>query len=752
MLSYIYQPSLRCFRSAMKLLLSRYAFFFGCSLAFSSLLAQPASPPEVRIKRAISPITLDGIANEPTWLEADVAGDYWQTFPMDTSLATAKTEFRMTYDDKFIYIAAVCYKTAESNYFVTPSLRRDFRGSGIDLLTFLIDPFQDQTTAFLFGINPFGVQREGLIANGGANSEDFDLSWDNKWYSAVRVYDDYWLAELAIPFTTLRFKEGATTWNLNTFRQDSHINERSIWSRVPRNFLPFSLAFPGKMQWDAPLGKPGANVSLIPYVAGNASRNYLAGTAAQTGINAGGDAKIAVTPSLNLDLTINPDFSQVEVDQQVTNIDRFEIFFPERRQFFLENADLFGSFGSPRARPFFSRRIGVAIDSVTGVNVQNQILGGARLSGRVNQQWRLGLMNMQTGRDERINQPSVNYSVAAVQRQVFARSNIAAIFVNKQAMATGEFGIAPNQFNRLAGVDYNLASASSTWTGKAYYHRSFDPSQPKDTYSHGVSLLYSTPNWEVNWEHQLTGRNFNAEVGFVPRTGIRSALLSGQRMFYPRSATVNRHGPGIQQEMQWNPEVGVTDHSTALFYDVRFLNTSTLLVSLEHAYVQLLRRFNPSGRGESFGVGQDFSAKGVSAEYQSDTRRLLAYEFETYHGEYYGGYLHSFQGEFNYRWQPYGLITLNLNYNRIRLPEPYATANLWLIGPRLDLTFTRSLFFTTFVQYNNQTDNLNINSRLQWRFQPVSDLFVVYTDNYFPEPFNVKNRALVLKLNYWLNL
>lgn len=733
----------------MKLFLLLYiAGLFSTNL----LPAQEVLPPQVNIKKASSPIKLDGVANEAAWLEADVARDYWQTFPMDTSLATAKTEFRMTYDDKFIYVAAVCYKTTEGDYFVTPSLRRDFRGSGIDLLTFIFDPFQDETTAFLFGVNPFGVQREGLISNGGSTSEDFDLSWDNKWYSAVQVYDDYWLAELAIPFSTLRFKEGATAWNINSYRQDSHLNERSIWSRVPRNFLPFSLAFPGKLRWDEPLRKPGANVSLIPYVSGSVGKDYLEGTATASGFGAGGDAKIAVTPSLNLDLTINPDFSQVEVDQQVTNIDRFEIFFPERRQFFLENADLFASFGSERARPFFSRRIGVAIDSATGVNVQNSILGGARLSGRVNRQWRVGLMNIQTGRDRAINQPSINYTVGAVQRQLFERSNIAALFVNKQAMATGEFGIQPNQFNRLAGLDYNLASANNRWNGKAYYHRSFDPHQPKDTYSHGASLLFSTLNWEINWNHQLTGRNFNAEVGFVPRPGVQRASLAVERRFYPNSRTVQRHGPGVWQQMQWNPTTGVTDHSTFLFYNVNFLNTSSLMVSLEHEYVRLLRNFNPTGRGEDFLTDEEFSARGVFLGYESDARRLFSYEFETFHGEYYNGYLHSFEGEFNYRAQPYGLLTLNLTYNRIRLPEPYATANLWLIGPRLDLTFTRSLFFTTFVQYNNQTENININSRFQWRFQPVSDLFIVYTDNYFPEPFSVKNRALVVKLNYWLNL
>ncbi len=307
----------------MKQLLSLGTLALLCFYFPHFLLAQETASPQVRIKRAVSTIELDGVADEAAWDEADVARDYWQTFPMDTSLATARTEFRMTYDDKFVYIAAVCYKTAEEDYFVTTSLRRDFRGGGVDLLTFIFDPFQDQTTAFLFGINPFGVQREGLISNGGNISEDFNLSWDNKWYSAVKVYDDYWLAELAIPFKTLRFKEGSLAWNLNTYRQDSHLNERSVWSRVPRNFLPFSLAFPGRMLWDKPLPRPGTNVSLIPYVSGNVSKNHLEGTATATGLNVGGDAKIAVTPSLNLDLTINPDFSQVEVDQQVTNIRSF---------------------------------------------------------------------------------------------------------------------------------------------------------------------------------------------------------------------------------------------------------------------------------------------------------------------------------------------------------------------------------------------------------------------------------------------
>lgn len=733
--------------------------FFGYSLIFCFYFlegyAQYDSEPSLHVQKASSPITLDGVMNEPAWIEAEVANDFWQNFPMDTSKAIAKTEIRMTYDDDFIYIAAKCYSTADEEYYVTPSLRRDFKGSGIDVVTFIFDPFQDKTNAFFFGVNPYNVQREGLISNGGVVLEDFNLSWDNKWYSQTKIHDTYWLVEAAIPFKTIRFKEGVTHWNANFFRLDSKVNEKSAWSRIPRNFELYSLAYAGELLWDQPLKNPGANISLIPYVAGGSSKDYLAGDNANTTLSMGGDAKVAVTPALNLDLTVNPDFSQVEVDQQVTNLDRFEIFFPERRQFFLENADLFANFGMENTRPFFSRRIGVAIDTATGQNVQNPILFGARLSGRINNNWRVGLMNMQAGSNDAIDLPGFNYSVGAVQRRVFKRSNIAAIYINKQSFAdslTNEFTLGSGNYNRLIGLDYNLASADNKWNGKAYYHRSLDPGADAESYSHGATLLYSTLKWEISWVHQVVGKNYNAEVGFVPRSNFRRIIPSAVYYFYPKSKVINRHGPGIEQQLWWNEDMGMTDRNFRLFYQFDFLNTSQLSLSLLNDYIYLFAPFTPSGKGISFLSGDEFSQTRFSAEYRSDTRRHFYYQITTINGQYYNGFLNSFAGTLNYRYQPYGLFSLAFNYSNINLEEPYTSNDLFLIGPRLDLTLTRSVFFTTFIQYNSQFENININSRFQWRFQPVSDLFVVYTDNYFPGTFRAKNRALVLKLTYWMNL
>ena len=700
-------------------------------------------------------IILDGQLNEPVWQDADRATEFWQYFPFDSSLAVSRTEVRMVYDEDRIYIAAILYDDLPGEY-VTQSLRRDYRGPASDGFSIVIDPFLDRTNGFFFGINPFGVRREGLIANGGEQGDDLDLSWDNIWQGEVTQYEDRWVAEIAIPFNTLRYREGVEHWGINFYRIDTKYNERAIWSRMPRQLNLFNLAFTGTLQWDKPLLKPGSTVSLIPYAAGGASRDYLADTDWNGRLDAGGDAKIAITPSLNLDLTINPDFSQVEVDVQQTNIDRFELFFPERRQFFLENADLFASFGFQNARPFFSRRVGVAIDSTTGQNVQNRILLGARLSGKVNKNWRIGLLNMQTARDEGIGQPSYNYTVAAVQRQVFGRSNISAIFVNKANFDDQPIDLqnpADGSSNQLIGLDYNLASADGRWTGKAYYHQTFDGDNGPEPFSHGATLNYNRLRFFAGWEHQIVGRGFDAEVGFVPRQDFQRVNPTIGFNIFPQSDWINRHQFSLSNNWIWNDQWGITDYNFALNYSLDFQSSAGFNASLLSNYVKLFAPFNPTGNPEQlFQPGDDFVQTGFLVAYNTDLRKAFFGRIQLISGGFFNGNLRQLSGEINYRYRQYATLALNYTINRIDLKEGFDDATLYLVGPRVDLTLTRNLFFTTFIQYNSQFDNININSRLQWRFRPVSDLFIVYTDNYFPESLQPKNRALVFKATYWLNL
>jgi len=738
-------------------------YFFTCFLSLLSSFLFSQSLPKVRnleVKKSTSEIKIDGLLNESSWEEAELATDFWQYFPFDTSQSVTMSEVKVTYNDNFMYFGFKVMDPVKGKY-VTSSLRRDFRGTQNDVMTVILDPFMDQTNGILFGINPFGVQREALISgnSGGnrlsSNNIGFDLSWDNKWYSAAKIHDGYWTAEMAIPFKTLRYKEGSTTWRANFYRLDSKTGERSSWGHIPRNQTLLSLAFGGELHFNEPLPKPGANIAVIPYLSGGVSRDFEEGDGTESVGNVGADAKIAVTPSLNLDLTVNPDFSQVEVDVQQTNLTRFELFFPERRQFFLENADVFASFGDNRIRPFFSRRIGIAFDTITGQNVQNQINYGARLSGRIDKNWRMGLMTMQAARDRDIGLPSYNYTVAALQRQVFTRSNISAIFINKQNFrGTGDngFSLGSNDFNRVIGVDYNHASADNKWSGKVFYHKSIsDEMSNKDAFAHGASLTYNVPALRLSWNHSIIGDNYNPEVGFVPRTGFKRIFPGIAYTFYPNKKIVS-HGPGVETEFIWTDELGKTDHNLNFYYRVSFNNTARLEAGFQHQYTYLFRDFNPTGTGLALPEGDEFDYLNFTAFYESDKRPAFYYELQSQIGQFFNGDLFSVGGTLNYRLDKFGIATLNFAYNRINLPEPYSSATILLLGPRFDITFTKNLFLTTFFQYNDQANNININARLQYRFKPVSDFFLVYTDNYFANDFTVKSRALVAKLTYWLNM
>ncbi len=521
--------------------------------------------PHFTILKATDVIKIDGVLEEASWKEAHVTDEFIQQFPYDTSRSKVRTEFRATYDDHFIYFSGVAYDNKKGGYVVS-SLRRDFRGPGLDGMSVILDTFQDVTNAFFFGLSPAGVQREGLISNGYLKSTDLDLSWDNKWYSAVKIYDGYWVAEIAIPYTTIRFKAGSARWNVKFYRQDSKENERASWPFTPRFFEPGNLNFTGEMLWDQPLKHPGPNISIIPYVAAASSKDFANGTPSNTSTSAGGDAKIAVSSSLNLDLTVNPDFSQVEVDRQVTNLDRFEIYFPERRQFFLENADLFASYGHPNARPFFSRRIGVVRDSTTGLNVQNKILFGARLSGNLNRFYRIGFLNMQTASIPESDVPSYNYTVAAGQRRLGTNSNLRAIFVNRQefSTSTGDFKLSGYHYNRTVGLDYNYSFDNNRWTGNIFYHKLFTEQDPGQQFAHGFNLTYFTQKFNFNWYHQIIGTNYEPAVGYVPRKGYKRISPSWTYLWYPASTVVNNHGPGGDMYYIWDDKYGMSDYQYTL--------------------------------------------------------------------------------------------------------------------------------------------------------------------------------------------
>lgn len=728
---------------------------------FFSLILFQAYSQDIEIRRTSTPIQIDGMIDD-VWSTADSAYNFMQFFPMDTSLANSATVAKVLYDDQFIYVLGVMQNLSDDRIYITPSLRRDFFGDANDSFSFLIDAFQDNTNAFIFGINPYGVRREGLITNGGSGSGAFSMDWDNKWQGEAKLENGYWVAEMAIPLKSIRFGENQTEWNVNFYRVDSEEAEKSTWAPINRSYSIINLATLKKMSWDEPTKKPGANISVIPYVTAGVNKDFQNNEPSESNFNSGFDLKYAVTPGLNLDLTVNPDFSQVEVDQQVTNLDRFEIFYPEKRQFFLENADLFANYGNGRTTPFFSRRIGVARDESTGQNIQNSIPLGMRLSGKVNNNLRLGLLSMQGGSDEAAGLPSYNYSVLSLQQKVLARSNVSFLFVNKQTFEDeGAFDTSLySEWNRTIGMDYNHASADNRWNGKLFYHQTFDEGVSGEAYATGFQVNYTVPKWSWQMSGQRVGANYNPEVGFVRRRDIKQLNSTVRRSFFPSQGGVQRHGPGFDFDMVGNETYGFLDWDVNLLYDIFWKSSARFSARLRRQYTYLFSGFDPSGSGGlNLPSDSDYTNNVIIASYNSDQRKKFFYELRTRSGEYYNGTRINLEGSITWRYQPKGFTSIAFAYNNIKLPDPYNDVVLFLIGPRFDFTFTKNLFWTTFVQYNTQIENVNINSRLQWRFAPVSDFFLVYTDNYlatnddgFINLGPSKSRALVFKLTYWLNL
>ena len=713
-----------------------------CGMHFQTFSQKRNAAFRLNIRKTSAPITIDGIGDDQGWKDTDVAKDFFMVLPMDEGGANEKSEIRMAYDDKNLYLLATFYHSEKAKYFVE-SLRRDFSFGKNDNFLLFMDPFNNQTTGFSFGANAYGAQWDGTMYDGGK----VDLNWDSKWISETTRDDEKWVFEMALPFKSIRYEAGVSEWGINFSRLDLKSSEKSSWTPIPRQFPTASLAYTGVLVWDAPPPKPKTNFSLIPYVLGEVNKDVTIGDETNYETKVGGDVKFSLTSSLNLDATINPDFSQVEVDRQVTNLDRFELFFPERRQFFLENADLFASFGYETIRPFFSRRIGL------GVPIQ----AGVRVSGNLNEKWRVGLMDMQTAQVDETGLPSQNFGVLSLQRKMFSRSSLGLLVVNKQSIKYPQqndslAAIYP-RYNRNLGIEYNLASADNVWNGKAFLLKSFAPEKENSGVTQAAHLEYQSRKWNWRVQEEWVSDNYSAEVGYVPRIGYVKLSSFAGHLFFPKKGKIVSHGPKLNTFYYFNESFDRTDNTSFLQYFLNFRNRSAFMVFVSNDYVELLDPFDPTRLGiADLETGTKHRWNALGWEYASKPQSLFTYAFQGRLGGYYlDGNRTSLSTELGYRFQPYVSLSANLNYNHISLPAPWNTNEFWLIGSEIDITFTNKLFFANLFQYNEQTKNFNLNSRLQWRYAPASDLFLVYSNNQMISPYAPRDWSLTLKFTYWFN-
>ena len=729
-----------------------YLHFFFILLFYFSLIIKSSAQKNVTAFYTNKNIVIDGIEDDKAWEIVEYKSSFWQWRPSDSIKANTQTKFKVLMDEDNIYFLVKAY--SDGDRFLIPTLKRDF-GWNTDYISILLDTFNDATNAFTFQTNPYGVKSEGLISNGNTDwRSDRNYSWDTIWEVESKIYKGYFITEFKIPFKSLYYEKNSNKWRLNIYRRNTEGNEHSTWVKTPQNLIIGNLAYMGDLKFEKTLKNLNKPYSFIPYFNGLTSKNN-AENLSNKSLLYGADIKIPIGSSLNLDLTINPDFSQVEVDDQIVNLTRFEISLPEKRQFFTENSDLFSDFGDSRdGLPFFSRRIGVAKD-IEGNTIENRINSGIRLSGKLNKNLRIGFLNMVTEADTKNNIPSNLNSLITLRQKVFNRSSVSLFFVDRRTTKDYDFINKGEKANSVLGLEYNLASKDSKWTGRTFIHKSYKSDEVKDI-STGFSINKNTRKSSFGFKSIYTGDDFQSDLGYYRRTGFVKIRPNYKYRIYPKSKKIINYEFEQSYTVVYRPENDflITDKVHRNIFQIRYLNQTNLQFEVQNWYQYLEESFDPTrSEGIPLPANQSFKYTDYEISYRSDGRKLLSFNSKVSYGSFYNGTKFSINNQLSWRKQPYFRFTLKLDYNKINLPNPYSDGELWLVSPKFDFTFTKKFFWTSYIQFNSQNDNFGINSRIQWRFAPLSDLYFVYNDNYLTEnDFIPRFRSFNIKITYWLNL
>ena len=734
-------------------MLNKPAFFLIFALFFNQIFSQKKAD-STYVRFTNQKIIIDGIDDEIDWEKAELKSDFRQWFPTDSIKALKQTEIRFLYDLNNIYAFIKCYESEEES--IISSLRRDM-GRFSDFFLFTFDTFNDLTNAYAFGGNSVGVKKDEIFFNGGRTlGEDTNWDWDAKFDLETKIYEDFYTAEIRIPLSSIRFANNSKSWRYNVFRRRIIANEISTLFRVPQEQSFINLSFTEPLVFERPLGKSKTPITIIPYVNLLKSKTFE-NNEKTNNLEYGGDGRVFIGTGLNLDFTINPDFSQIEVDDQIINLTRFAVALPEKRQFFIQNSDLFSGFGDfYENRPFFTRRIGVTKD-LNGNTIQNKIRAGVRLSGKLTKRLRIGLLNMQTAKDEENLISSNNNTVLSFQQNVFSKSNFKFLFVNREEVGQENFESEQERYNRLLGFDYNFISKNDKIRGKIFFYNTFSPSEENEGISSGFRFNYNDIKNRFRTVFTRTSPNFTSDLGFSRRTGFKKNYTKYDRVFFPKSKLIQSITIGPELYYIDKPEENnlVTDRRLNANLSFNFKNRSRIDLALVNTYIYLEKTFDPTGINVDSPITEGaYDTSQFEFGYTSTNRRKFRFKSEISFGGYFSGEKFSISNNFNFRIDKLLQASLKLSYDKINLPEPQKSVGLILVSPKLDFTFSKNIFWASFIQFSNFSNSLGINSRLQWRFAPLSDLFLVYTDNsnYLENDLIPNFRTINLKITYWINI
>jgi len=696
--------------------------------------------------KATGPIALDGRLDESSWAAAPVAKDFVQNDPREGQPATYDTEVKLLYDDRALYIGLFA-RDPEPGLIIVNELRKDFNTGTADGFQVVIDTFHDERNGYQFAINPMGAKWDSQMSNEG---RDNNANWDGIWDVGTRIAEDGWYAEIEIPFKTLKFgPEAMQTWGINFQRRLRRLNENSYWSPIRRMHSLARVSMAGTVDGLQGL-RPGANIRVKPYALANF--NKLAGVDVDRDYDAGFDVKYGVTSGLTWDFTVNTDFSQVEADEQQVNLTRFSLFFPEKRDFFLENSGVFqfgaasagGGGGGGRQNAsqdmifFFSRQIGL---SPTGDAIP--LLAGSRLTGRVGG-WSVGALNIQ--QREQGASPTTNFTALRLRRDILANSDVGVMMLNKDPKGFDHnraFGADAN-FRFFQDLTLNFAAAKSDTPVTRI------PGKGDDWYSKS-SFGYRGTVLETRGMFQTIGSRFNDEMGFVPRVGVDNAegyfglhlrpkrFQGWMRETFPHIQIENftkRNGGGLESRyMDWH-------------WPVTFQNSSFIEVGTNPNVEVIDDRFAINSRRGIFVEPGRYEFKEHFLLANSNSAAPFSMNLRYGTGDFYDGYRRNYTVGGTFRLNEHLNLSLSDQINDIDLSSGSFVTHL--VTGRVNFYLSTKVFVNALVQYNTDTNQWSSNVRLDIIHRPLSDIYLVYNERHDSRSGALISRAVIAKMTYLL--
>ena len=686
-------------------------------------------------------INMDGKLDESVWNRLEDNTNFHNMVPTDIGLAENQTSVKIFHDGEYIYVGAIYNDTTERRQ--VSSLKRDVSIGISDAFIMVLDTQNQQQNGNLFAVNAYGTQVDALVerVNTGYG---LNFNWSIVWEARTSVQGTQKVVEIAIPFKSLNISDKNTEFGVQFYVRDIKNNSWTILTDVSRNYATFDLRFTRTFSVENLPKTSKSKFTITPSVTSNFQQDVTNNSNSNT-FTPSLDVQYNVTSSLKLDATINPDFSQIDVDQQVTNLTRFSVFFPERRNFFIENADLFSNLGVQGVNPFYSRRIGAV----------NSIQFGLKLSGNVSPKTRLGVLNVQT--DDEGNNPAQNFGVLVAEQQLSKNFTATGFFVNRQETEGFNF---KNNFNRVAGVNLNYKSTNNKWTAIANVAESINNGISGDNNFYHAGVWYNRRGLSWNASLKQVDKNYITDVGFTPRLynfdAVNNLVVRDgyyhtnagveYEKFYSKSHALNTFRVlNYTNDNFFDKNGTLSQSSHSLNSAVFFNDLSSVYYVYKYDHINLVYGFDPLRNGNALLPGS-YNFGILKVGYNSANNQKLRYRVNFQKGNYYTGERVAAGAYVNYQLLPFANLQLNYDVNSIDLGV-LGKETFHLTRFTGEVFFNNRLNWTTYVQYNTQRDNFNVNTRLQWEYKPLSYVYLVISDN-FNKDITRTNWGVAFKMNY----